>query len=107
MAIEVIIGNMTFPTKDAATAHFRAILYRDVLDTVVEGDDAKSVQALLHARPEKVAELEGRTVVRYLRKMHRHNTPCFFAELNDGTLMDVSFRKFIDAYRHPTTVGSP
>lgn len=102
MQVEVIIGQLTFPTKEAAISHFREILYRDKLDTVIEGDDAESVEALLRARVDKVAELEERTVVRYLRKMHRHNTPCFFAELDDGTLLDVSFMKFINAYPRTT-----
>jgi hypothetical protein len=34
--------------------------------------------------------------------MHRHNTPCFFAELDDGSLVDISFMKFINMYPHPT-----
>ncbi|RWE30482.1 DUF3223 domain-containing protein [Mesorhizobium sp.] len=98
MGIEIVIGDISFPTKEAAIAHCRAILHRSSLDTEITGNDASFVEALLYARPDKVAELAGRKVVRYLRKMHWHNTPCFFAELDDGSLLDISFMKFINAY---------
>lgn len=102
MGIEIIIGGVVFHTKEAAVAHCRSVLYRDKLNTEITGEDAAFVKALLYARPDKVAELAGRTVVRYLRKMHRHNTPCFVAELDDGSLLDISFMKFINAYPHST-----
>jgi hypothetical protein len=102
MGIEIVVGGVSFQTKEAAVAHCRAILYRDKLDTEIVGEDAVFVEALLSARPDKIAELAGRKVVRYVRKMHRHNTPCFFAELEDSALLDISFRKFIDAYPRPT-----
>ena len=103
MGIEIVIGAVSFPTKEAAIAHCRTILYRGELETEITGKDAAFVEALLHARPEKVAELGGRKIVRYLRKMHRHNTPCFFAQLEDGSLLDISYMRFINAYPHPTS----
>jgi hypothetical protein len=102
MGIEFKIGGVSFQTKEAAIAHCRAILHRKELDTEITGEDAAFVEALLYARPDKVAELAGRKVVRYLRKMHRYNTPCFFAELNDGSLLDISFMKLINAYPRST-----
>lgn len=102
MGIKLEIGGVAFPTKEAFIAHCRAILYRNMMDTEITGEDAVFVEALLYARPDKVAELAGRKVVRYLRKMHRHNTPCFFAELDDGSLLDISYMKFINAYPRST-----
>ena len=102
MGIEIVIGGVTFPTKEAAKEQYRSILYRDEWGTEITGEDAVFVEALLYARPDKVAELAGRKVVRYLRKMHRHNTPCFFAELDDGSLLDISYMKFINAYPRST-----
>lgn len=103
MGIEIVIGDQFFPSKEAAIAHCQAILHRHKMDTEITGDDAAFVEALLHARPDKVAELGKRKVVRYLRKMHMRNTPCFFAELDDGSLLDISFMKFINAYPRSTT----
>jgi hypothetical protein len=102
MGIEIVVGGVPFQTKEAAVAHCRAILHRDKLDTEITGEDAAFVEALLYARPDKVAELAGRKVMRYLRKMHRHNTPCFFAELDDGSLLDISFMKLINVYPRST-----
>lgn len=103
MSRTVIFNGMEFASKQALIAQFREILYRDKLDTEIVGDDAKFVEALLHNRPDKVAELGERKVVRYLRMMHRHNTPGLFAELDDGAMLDISFMKFISAYPEPTT----
>ena len=102
MGIKFEIGGVLFPTKKAAKERCRTILHRDKMDTEITGEDAVFVEALLYARPDKVAELAGRKVVRYLRKMHRHNTPCFFAELDDGSLLDISYMKFINAYPRST-----
>jgi hypothetical protein len=102
MNININIGHWSFPTKEAAIGYCRTVLYRSELETEITGEDAEFVEALLYARPDKVAELGGRKVVRYVRKMHRHNTPCFFAELDDGSLLDISFMKFINVYPDPT-----
>lgn len=104
MPLPIVIGPMRFASKEECKSHFQAILYRDKMDTEITGDDAVSVEALLFARPDKVEELGDRSVIRYVRKIHRHNTPCFFAELDDGSLLDISFMKFINAY--PATTAA-
>lgn len=96
--LAVKIAGTQFSSKQAAIEHFRAILYRDELGSEIVGEDARSVESLLRARPDKVAELGDHKVVRFLRMMHRHNTPCFFAELDDGRLLDISFMRFINGY---------
>ncbi len=100
MPIEVRIAGHVFPSKEAAIAHCQAILNQPELE--ITGDDAVFVAAILHARPDKVAEMKGRRVVRYVRRKHRYPTSCFFAELSDGYLLDFSFMKFINAYPEPT-----
>ena len=102
MRIPITIGDLSFPSKDAATAHCKEILYRGELGSEITGSDADFVEALLYARPDKVTGMAGRTVVRYLRKMHPYNTPCFCAELDDGSLLDFSYMKFIKAYPRAT-----
>jgi hypothetical protein len=100
--IEIQLGGVSFPSKGAAIEHCKAILYRGELGSVINGEDAQFVEALFYARPDKVGELGGREIVRYLRKMHRHNTPCFFAELEDGSLLDFSCMRLINAYPRST-----
>ncbi|MDX0440632.1 DUF3223 domain-containing protein [Sinorhizobium medicae] len=91
------IGAATFQTKDEAVEHCRAILYRQPMDTAIEDDYAEFVSAVFQLRHDKVAELAGRTVIRFLRKKHRYPSLCFFAELSDGSLLDFSFRKVINS----------
>lgn len=90
------IGSKSFRTKEDAIRHCRRILYMHPMETEIEGEDAAFVRAVFDLRKDKVAALGTRTVVRFLRKMHRHNTPGFFAELSDGSFLDFSFMKAIN-----------
>ena len=103
MPIEITIGNITFPSKAAVIKHCTAILRRDELDSEIVGDDAHFVDGLLRQRPDKMRELADRTVVRFIRKKHPHNTPCFCAKLSDGSYLHFSFMKMIKAYPKPTS----
>ncbi|MGE6784410.1 DUF3223 domain-containing protein [Ensifer adhaerens] len=89
------IGSKSFRTKEDAIGYCQEVLHRHPLETEIEGADAEFVRAVFNLRKDKVAALETRTVVRFLRKMHRHNTPGFFAELSDGSFLDFSFMKVI------------
>ncbi|WP_434054902.1 MAG: DUF3223 domain-containing protein [Roseibium sp.] len=102
MGIVVEIGGMSFPTKTAFIEHCQAILRKAEDNSEIVGEDATFVEAVLKARPEKVEEIGTRTATRYLRIKHRHNTSCFAAELDDGSLVHFSFMKFINAYPKPT-----
>ncbi|MDX1001546.1 DUF3223 domain-containing protein [Sinorhizobium medicae] len=92
----VTIGSKTLRTRQDAIAHCQSILHREQLETEIEGEDEEFVRSLLNLRVDKIREIGARTVVRFWRKKHRHNTPCFFAELSDGSLLDFSFMKAID-----------
>lgn len=92
-----IIGSKTFRTKDDAIAHCRAVLYREPLETEIKGDDAEFVRAVFNLRADKVAVVGTQRIVRFVRKMHRRNTPGFFAELADGSFLDFSYMKVIRA----------
>ncbi|WP_412032958.1 DUF3223 domain-containing protein [Nitratireductor aquimarinus] len=102
MKVTVVIGGLTFPSKRDAIEYYKNVLNRYEDGAEIAGVDASAIEALLYARPDKVAEMAGRKVVRYRRKMHRHNTPCFFAELDDGKLLDISYMKFINSYPQST-----
>lgn len=90
------IGSKWFRTKKGVIEHCQEILHRRPLETEIEGEDAEFVRAVFALRADKVARLETRSIVRFLRKMHRHNTPGFFAELSDGSFLDFSFMKAIN-----------
>ncbi|WP_298963569.1 DUF3223 domain-containing protein [uncultured Roseibium sp.] len=102
MGIVVEIGGMSFPSKKALKLKCREILRKDEQGTEITGDDAKIVDAILKGRPDKLAEIGSKKVVRYLRIKHPHNTPCFSAELDDGSIIHFSFMKFITAYPEAT-----
>lgn len=96
MKAPVVIGGIGFPSKAAALRHCREILYRHEPGSEITGSDASFVMCLLQARAEKLAKIGDRAVVRFIRLVHRHNTECFFAELDDGTILDISFYKAVD-----------
>lgn len=97
-SLSIAIGTFAFPSKTAAIKAFREVLHRDASETEIVGGDADLVKALFFARSDKVAELKNRKIVRFSRRVHPHNTPCFFAELDDGSLLDFSFMKFINGH---------
>ena len=45
--MQIVIGEFTFPTKQAAIDAFRAVLYRDALDTEIVGEDRKLARRVL------------------------------------------------------------
>jgi hypothetical protein len=102
MPISLTIAGISFESKQAAIEHCRAILHRGSLNSEIVGEDRRFVAELLHLRPDKVKEMNGREPVRYFRMMHRRITPSFFVELDDETLMDFSFMKFINSYPRAT-----
>lgn len=101
MPIQIDNAGRTFASKRAFVEHCQSILHREPMGTEITGEDRKFVEAIFLGRSDKMAECKGRRIVRFLRKMHRHNTPCFFAELEDGTLLDFSFMKFKNSYLKP------
>ena len=95
----VTIAGMAFPSEQAAIRHCREILDRDQPGTEVTGPDAEFVEALFCVRADKLLNLHGLNVIRYLRDTEPgplSRTLCFWAELEDGTLVDFSFVTAID-----------
>lgn len=102
MPITVYVGDYVFPSKASFIEYCRKILYQDDLETEISGQYAEFVNAILQARPDKLKEIGSRKTVRFWRKMHAHNTPSFFVELDDGEFLDISFMKFIMSYPNLT-----
>lgn len=103
----ITIAKIRFDTRKAALEHCQEVLYRDELGTQVLGKDAEFLRALLKARPDKVAEIGARKVVRLWRDVQPgpfEQTRCFYAELDDGTRLDFSFNtalNYIVEAQHP------
>lgn len=97
----VTIAGIAFPTMGAAITHAQTILYAGPPGTEITGSDAEFVEALLGARADKLLDLQGMNVIRYLRDWQdqtiaeRDWTVCFWAELEDGTRVHFSFKKAI------------
>jgi hypothetical protein len=98
MAKQYIVGGLSFATKAEIQAHARAVLYTGPTGSVVDGEDFPFVNALFHARSDKLAELNGLVVVAYWRDLQDgpiKRTACFWAELENGKRIDFSFKKAI------------
>ncbi|MEF2549413.1 DUF3223 domain-containing protein [Aurantimonas sp. E1-2-R+4] len=98
MPIRITLGKESFNSKSAAIRRCQEILHASSGGIEIVGDDALVVAAVLAMRSDKTAEIGGRSIERFLRQKHAFPTPCFYAELEDGTLLDFSFMKAIKAY---------
>jgi hypothetical protein len=95
----ITVAGVEFQTKGDAIKRCRAILYRGGRGSEVVGDDSKFVGALLAARPDKLAEIGTRKIVRYWRDTQPgplERTRCFWAELDDGEHIDFSLYKAVN-----------
>jgi hypothetical protein len=93
------IAGIAFRSQEAAIRHCRAILYGGEAGSEITGEDADFVEGLFCARADKLVNLHGLNVIRYLRNTQPgpfKQTLCFWAELEDGTLVDFSFMTAID-----------
>lgn len=93
--IKIIVGRFGFSSKTAFIKRCQTALHGGDLGTVLTGEDAELAQAVFYVRLDKVAQLNGRTVLHYIRGKHPHNTACFFAVLSDGEKLHFSFMKLI------------
>lgn len=104
----ITIATTRFRSIAAARERCRKILSGGRPGTEVIGDDAEFLKALLDARPDKIAEIGARQIVRFWRDVQPGpftQTRCFYAELDDGSRVDFSFEKAlanITEAQHPT-----
>lgn len=93
-AFPFTIGRWTFPSKAAFIARCRAILHGGDIDTEIRGTDAELVETVFRRRADKLKVCGSRRVVAFHRRKHpSYPTPCFHAELDDGTMLHFSFQK--------------
>jgi hypothetical protein len=87
------IAGMEFRTKDELTAHVSRILNDGTLPSDVDPTHGPLLRALLELRPEKVAEVAGRTIERFVRDKQPpplQRTRCFWMVFTNGKRLDLS-----------------
>jgi hypothetical protein len=104
------IAGIAFPSERAAFEHCRRILRDGPPGSEIVGADAEFVEAILSARADKLIDLHGLNVIRYLRDWQDgpvKSTVCFWAELEDGSRIDFSFMKAVRLLAQQTKVTAP
>jgi hypothetical protein len=85
------IGNLTFPTKSAATEHFRQMLNNYYFGGRISEEDAAQLASLLAMHPD-VEEKIGSGIDYFSVRLADFGTRCFEVVRTDGTAIDFSFR---------------
>lgn len=93
--IAVEVGSLSFPSKTAALAHFRAILYAYPEGVAILEPDASELEWLLDRHPD-VEQKRGAGIVGFHVMKAVEGTRCFGVERNDGTKTDFSFKSCVD-----------
>lgn len=104
-SIPVRLSNgRAWSNKKDAKAHFRELLSRyDVYDQVTNVDDISDLTALLTGYDEELSPAQSKIGVGldYFEKRpdqeHQGNTACFYVVRTDGTSIDFSVYKALDA----------
>lgn len=89
------IGSLSFAKKGDATEHFRQILYRHEVGSVIPEPDATHVYWLLERHPEATKKI-GAGVKELSTRDAMFNTRCFEIRRMDGTATDFSIKSCID-----------
>jgi hypothetical protein len=96
MSIKIKIGSMVFSTKAKAEAYYKGIFssYSDGQD--VGSKDFEELCKLIEKHPNSVGKV-GNGIKRIFRGKTQHGASCFWIERMDGTKVDFSSLKCIDA----------
>jgi hypothetical protein len=95
MPIPFHIGPYRYSSKAAANCELTALLHSVPDNGEYLGEARRLVEAVFMARTDKVALLGSRTIIRFRRGRNAYNTPCFYADLDDGSTLDFSFMKLL------------
>jgi hypothetical protein len=87
----VAVGDLTFPTKSAATEHFRQMLYRHEIGEEIPEPDHSELRWLL-AKHSDCSEKVGVGVKSFSVRWAEFGTRCFEVVRIDGSRIDFSFR---------------
>jgi hypothetical protein len=85
------IGELSFPSKVAATEHFRRMLHRNRTEKIIPEPDHSALCALLEKHPDR-AEKIGVGVKGFSVRWAEYDTRCFEVIRQDGSREDFSFR---------------
>ena len=96
--IALEIGALTFPTKGAASEHFRQILYRHEVGVKIPDPDAAELGWLLERHPE-FSDKCGSGIASFSIRNALYGTRCFEIIRIDGSSTDFSFKICISGER--------
>ena len=96
MAIKIKIGSMVFDTKTKAINYYKDIFHRYSDRQNIEGKDYNDLLTLVKKHPNSKDKI-GSGIRRIYRDKTKHGASCFWIERTDGTKVDFSFLKCIDA----------
>ncbi|MGL4528793.1 MAG: DCL family protein [Aestuariivirga sp.] len=99
----IVVGGLSFQTKQAAAEHFRQILYRYEIGQDIPEPDATELSWLLE-RHSEAADKIGVGVSSFRVRDAIYNTRCFEVLRQDGSNTDFSFKNCVDG--KPASVQS-
>lgn len=89
-------------TKQQATDTARAVLYRHMLKMPIQFcDDVFFLEALFDSHPDRDEKAQGRMPSHFEIHPNKGGSRCFYVVFRDGTKIDFSFKKSIDAAAKP------
>ena len=106
MSIKIEIGPMAFDTKTKARDYYNGIFSRYTDEQDVEGNDFEDLRILIEKHP-RSREKIGSGIKRIFRAKTKHGASCFWIERIDGTKVDFSYLKCIDAAGKPEISSRP
>ena len=98
MAIALEIGPLSFPSKSAASEHFRTMLYRHGVGSYIPDPDASELGWLLERHPEYGEKL-GPGIKGFRVRKAVFGTLCFEVVRTDGSTTDFSFNSCVEGKR--------
>lgn len=96
MSIKTEIGSMVFNTKSQAENYYKGIFSRYSDGQDVGSKDFEELCELIEKHPNSVGKV-GNGIQRIFRGKTKHGASCFWIERMDGTKVDFSYLKCIDA----------
>ena len=99
----VQFGNVRWASKSDAYEYYRYILNSQPLGSHIAQGTEHMVRDLFNAHPDHAAKMQDRQLSHFEVRLHLYRSRCFFAVAADGTAVDFSMQKCIDAASNHTS----
>ena len=96
MAIQTRIGELVFPTKNAAKEFFKNMLARYSDGEEINEEDSSCLNKLIERHPEAIQKI-GCGIKRFFRQRTDKGTSCFWLQRLDDTETEFSYPTCVDA----------